>query len=204
MKNFDEIDAKNEIKAREMYDKIDDEINGDVVFDLSKKYYLAKYSKCSTKSLKSKLKFAEFASEAMDDRAFNAEERLDSFTYCTSRITKRVVTAVLALSGAALITLGALTIANNNPVSETFVNGFSKIVSDVSNQQIAKELGGNLVAVGGVALGGAAFCTKKVQKAIYKRYERSTYVCDAKVAALEELIEEREEKSNSTDLSQGM
>lgn len=191
--NLNELDEKCEKKYDEMHEKLDDEIDA-LNYDFYYNKYKTKYSnpKYSTKSLKRKQKQADFASDVYEDVADRADMALDKYCTFGGTVGIKALHGFLALAGAALITLGALTIANNNQLADTFIQPWQNLFPDMSKQQIGNEFGGNLVAVGGIVAGASTYYTKKGLSSVYTHYQIKADKKTAKSDALYDVIAERE------------
>ncbi len=191
--NLKELDEKCEKKYDEFHEKLDDEIDA-LNYDFYYNKYKTKYSnpKYSTKSLKRKQKQVDFAADVYDDVAYRADIALDKYCTFGGTVGIKALHGFLALAGAALITLGALTIANNNQLADTFIQPWQNLFSEMSKQQIGNEFGGNLVAVGGIVGIASTYYTKKGLSAVYTHYQIKADKKTAKSDAIYDVIAERE------------
>lgn len=191
--NLKELDEKCEKKYDEMHEKLDDEIDA-LNYDFYYNKYKTKYSnsKYSTKSLKRKQKQVDFAADVYDDVAYRADIALDKYCTFGGTVGIKALHGFLALAGAALITLGALTIANNNQLADTFIQPWQNLFPEMSKQQIGNEFGGNLVAVGGIVGTASTYYTKKGLSAVYTHYQIKADKKTAKSDAIYDVIAERE------------
>ncbi len=191
--NLKELDEKCEKKYDEMHEKLDDEIDA-LNYDFYYNKYKTKYSnpKYSTKSLKRKQKQVDFAADVYDDVAYRADIALDKYCTFGGTVGIKALHGFLALAGAALITLGALTIANNNQLADTFIQPWQNLFPEMSKQQIGNEFGGNLVAVGGIVGIASNYYTKKGLSAVYTHYQIKADKKTAKSDAIYDVIAERE------------
>lgn len=191
--NLKELDEKCEKKYDEMHEKLDDEIDA-LNYDFYYNKYKTKYSnpKYSTKSLKRKQKQVDFAADVYDDVAYRADIALDKYCTFGGTVGIKALHGFLALAGAALITLGALTIANNNQLADTFIQPWQNLFPEMSKQQIGNEFGGNLVAVGGIVGIASSYYTKKGLSAVYTHYQIKADKKTAKSDAIYDVIAERE------------
>lgn len=191
--NLKELDEKYEKKYDEMHEKLDDEIDA-LNYDFYYNKYKTKYSnpKYSTKSLKRKQKQVDFAADVYDDVAYRADIALDKYCTFGGTVGIKALHGFLALAGAALITLGALTIANNNQLADTFIQPWQNLFPEMSKQQIGNEFGGNLVAVGGIVGIASTYYTKKGLSAVYTHYQIKADKKTAKSDAIYDVIAERE------------
>ena len=188
-----ELDEKCEKKYDEFHEKLDDEIDA-LNYDFYYNKYKTKYSnsKYSTKSLKRKQKQVDFAADVYDDVAYRADIALDKYCTFGGTVGIKALHGFLALAGAALITLGALTIANNNQLADTFIQPWQNLFPEMSKQQIGNEFGGNLVAVGGIVGIASTYYTKKGLSAVYTHYQIKADKKTAKSDAIYDVIAERE------------
>lgn len=191
--NLKELDEKCEKKYDEFHEKLDDEIDA-LNYDFYYNKYKTKYSnsKYSTKSLKRKQKQVDFAADVYDDVAYRADIALDKYCTFGGTVGIKALHGFLALAGAALITLGALTIANNNQLADTFIQPWQNLFPEMSKQQIGNEFGGNLVAVGGIVGIASSYYTKKGLSAVYTHYQIKADKKTAKSDAIYDVIAERE------------
>lgn len=191
--NLKELDEKCEKKYDEFHEKLDDEIDA-LNYDFYYNKYKTKYSnpKYSTKSLKRKQKQVDFAADVYDDVAYRADIALDKYCTFGGTVGIKALHGFLALAGAALITLGALTIANNNQLADTFIQPWQNLFPEMSKQQIGNEFGGNLVAVGGIVGIASTYYTKKGLSAVYTHYQIKADKKTAKSDAIYDVIAERE------------
>lgn len=191
--NLKELDEKCEKKYDEFHEKLDDEIDA-LNYDFYYNKYKTKYSnsKYSTKSLKRKQKQVDFAADVYDDVAYRADMALDKYCTFGGTVGIKALHGFLALAGAALITLGALTIANNNQLADTFIQPWQNLFPEMSKQQIGNEFGGNLVAVGGIVGIASTYYTKKGLSAVYTHYQIKADKKTAKSDAIYDVIAERE------------
>ena len=191
--NLKELDEKCEKKYDEFHEKLDDEIDA-LNYDFYYNKYKTKYSnpKYSTKSLKRKQKQVDFAADVYDDVAYRADMALDKYCTFGGTVGIKALHGFLALAGAAFITLGALTIANNNQLADTFIQPWQNLFPEMSKQQIGNEFGGNLVAVGGIVGIASTYYTKKGLSAVYTHYQIKADKKTAKSDAIYDVIAERE------------
>lgn len=191
--NLKELDEKCEKKYDEFHEKLDDEIDA-LNYDFYYNKYKTKYSnpKYSTKSLKRKQKQVDFAADVYDDVAYRADIALDNYCTFGGTVGIKALHGFLALAGAAFITLGALTIANNNQLADTFIQPWQNLFPEMSKQQIGNEFGGNLVAVGGIVGIASTYYTKKGLSAVYTHYQIKADKKTAKSDAIYDVIAERE------------
>lgn len=191
--NLKELDEKCEKKYDEFHEKLDDEIDA-LNYDFYYNKYKTKYSnpKYSTKSLKRKQKQVDFAADVYDDVAYRADIALDKYCTFGGTVGIKALHGFLALAGAAFITLGALTIANNNQLADTFIQPWQNLFPEMSKQQIGNEFGGNLVAVGGIVGIASTYYTKKGLSAAYTHYQIKADKKTAKSDAIYDVIAERE------------
>lgn len=191
--NLKELDEKCEKKYDEFHEKLDDEIDA-LNYDFYYNKYKTKYSnpKYSTKSLKRKQKQVDFAVDVYEDVADRADMALDKYCTFGGTVGIKALHGFLALAGAALITLGALTIANNNQLADTFIQPWQNLFPEMSKQQIGNEFGGNLVAVGGIVGIASTYYTKKGLSVVYTRYQMKADKKTAKSDAIYDVIAERE------------
>lgn len=191
--NLKELDEKCEKKYDEFHEKLDDEIDA-LNYDFYYNKYKTKYSnsKYSTKSLKRKQKQVDFAADVYDDVAYRADIALDKYCTFGGTVGIKALHGFLALAGAALITLGALTIANNNQLADTFIQPWQNLFPEMSKQQIGNEFGGNLVAVGGIVGIASTYYTKKGLSAVYTHYQIKADKKTAKSDAIYDVIAKRE------------
>ena len=191
--NLKELDEKCEKKYDEFHEKLDDEIDA-LNYDFYYNKYKTKYSnsKYSTKSLKRKQKQVDFAADVYDDVAYRADIALDKYCTFGGTVGIKALHGFLALAGAAFITLGALTIANNNQLADTFIQPWQNLFPEMSKQQIGNEFGGNLVAVGGIVGIASTYYTKKGLSAVYTHYQIKADKKTAKSDAIYDVIAERE------------